>query len=444
MKCQNCGAELEEGVLFCRECGSKVVPQKRFCRECGAELAPGVKFCSNCGAKVINIDIDSLTEKNQQNDTSVSSTRQVPPKRTSTQAPQSRKRSTETFYNEPLGGMPKQKKKSKASPLLIALAALLLIIIVFPKGSSSKGRTDAPAVTPQRVQPTASSSSAAPAEAPEVVTTYTIEKGTEYAFMSDEWNVYIARAVSDSLIKLEHWDKTLSSTKTMSFDSDLGTYKINDPENGFTWIDEDHTAFTFTFQDKNNSHVKKLASHIFTINISDSDRYKGTDYDESIACYSYENDDWHMYRAIPLTDTLIKIECWSRSSSMDKYCFGWDWCLIDWTNTDTDFEWTDDEHETFWVYAESEYRDGVEWFQYNKIIHTKNPNDSLFGALIESDKIMVDLVAHISESNPTKCRDHGMLFKMWPADLPLLFGEPEEYDLTKIVAVGRKAPLDIF
>lgn len=101
-------------------------------------------------------------------------------------------------------------------------------------------------------------------------------------------------------------------------------------------------------------------------------------------------------------------------------------------------------HETFWVYAESEYRDGVEWFQYNKIIHTKNPNDLLFGALIESDKIMVDLVAHISESNPTKCRDHGMLFKMWPADLPLLFGEPEEYDLTKIVAVGRKAPLDIF
>ena len=88
-------------------------------------------------------------------------------------------------------------------------------------------------------------------------------------------------------------------------------------------------------------------------------------------------------------------------------------------------------HETFWVYAESINRDGVEWFRYNKIIRTKNPNDSLFGALIESDKIMVDLVAHISESTPNKCRDHGMLFKMWPTDLPLLFGEPEEYDLTQ-------------
>lgn len=97
-------------------------------------------------------------------------------------------------------------------------------------------------------------------------------------------------------------------------------------------------------------------------------------------------------------------------------------------------------HETFWVYAESVNRNGIEWFRYDKVVHTKNPNDSLFGALIESDKIMVDLVAHISESNPTKCRDHGMLFKMWPADLPLLFGEPEEYDLTTIASLGSSAP----
>ena len=56
---------------------------------------------------------------------------------------------------------------------------------------------------------------------------------------------------------------------------------------------------------------------------------------------------------------------------------------------------------------------------------------------------MVDLVAHISEKTPNKCRDHGMLFKMWPADLSLLFGEPEIYDLTKMVAVGYRAPMDI-
>ena len=52
MKCQKCGAELENGVLFCRECGSKVEKQVCFCRECGAKIEGESKFCSNCGAKV--------------------------------------------------------------------------------------------------------------------------------------------------------------------------------------------------------------------------------------------------------------------------------------------------------------------------------------------------------------------------------------------------------
>lgn len=28
MKCQNCGADLDDGVLFCRECGAKVEMQE--------------------------------------------------------------------------------------------------------------------------------------------------------------------------------------------------------------------------------------------------------------------------------------------------------------------------------------------------------------------------------------------------------------------------------
>lgn len=52
MKCQKCGADLAEGVLFCRECGAKTnAVQKRFCRECGAELIQNAKFCRECGAK---------------------------------------------------------------------------------------------------------------------------------------------------------------------------------------------------------------------------------------------------------------------------------------------------------------------------------------------------------------------------------------------------------
>lgn len=85
-------------------------------------------------------------------------------------------------------------------------------------------------------------------------------------------------------------------------------------------------------------------------------------------------------------------------------------------------------HETFWVKAVSENRDGREWFRYDKILHTKNPNTSLLAPLLEADKITVDLAAHYKPDG--KWRDHGMLFKMLPNDLPLLLGEPIEYDLT--------------
>jgi hypothetical protein len=81
----------------------------------------------------------------------------------------------------------------------------------------------------------------------------TIEKGTKYAYMSDEWNVYIATAISDSVIKIENWDKTLSSDLKVEYKKDIGTYKINDSVNGFSWIDDDHTAFNFNLQDFDNS-----------------------------------------------------------------------------------------------------------------------------------------------------------------------------------------------
>jgi len=85
-------------------------------------------------------------------------------------------------------------------------------------------------------------------------------------------------------------------------------------------------------------------------------------------------------------------------------------------------------HETFWVKAVSESRNGMEYFRYDKILHTKNPNASLLAPLLEADKITVDLAAHYKPDG--KWRDHGILFKMQPNDLPLLLGNPIEYDLT--------------
>lgn len=87
-------------------------------------------------------------------------------------------------------------------------------------------------------------------------------------------------------------------------------------------------------------------------------------------------------------------------------------------------------HETFWVKAQSEDHDGREFFRYDKVLHTKQPNASLMVPLIESGKITLDLAAHFKEDG--KWRDHGMLFKMKPLDIPLLLNDPVEYDLETV------------
>ena len=88
-------------------------------------------------------------------------------------------------------------------------------------------------------------------------------------------------------------------------------------------------------------------------------------------------------------------------------------------------------HETFWIKALSEDRDGREYFRYDRVLHTKQPNASLLSPLLESGKITLDLAAHFKEDG--KWRDHGMLFKMKPDDIGLLLGEPIEYDLELVV-----------
>ena len=87
-------------------------------------------------------------------------------------------------------------------------------------------------------------------------------------------------------------------------------------------------------------------------------------------------------------------------------------------------------HETFWVKAVSEDRDGREYFRYDKVLHTKQPNASLLAPLLDSGKITLDLAAHFKEDG--KWRDHGMLFKMRPDDIGLLLGDPVEYDLARL------------
>lgn len=203
-----------------------------------------------------------------------------------------------------------------------------------------------------------------------------IENGTEYAYMSDEWNVYIASAVSGTVVKVSNWDKTLSSDEKLEYSCDIGTYKITDQANGFSWIDDEHTAFYFNLQDKNNGEgkLKSTRSVPFTINTNNSDKNKGTNYDDNIACYSFQNDDWHMYRAIQMSEHLMKVECWSRSSSDDKFLYGYDVCLINIGDSSTDFEWGDDKHQAFTITMQDE-NNNYYWKKQEFVSFTiENPN----------------------------------------------------------------------
>ena len=328
MKCIYCGSELIDGVKFCKECGQRVGAIKRFCRECGSELDEAAKFCKNCGATVNllgdtpgPISISNVTERKMVTVTVANTGQNNAGKIGSTWAGKS-----------PMNNRSNNFFSSKTFRLVILLTALFLCCIIvisaFIKNKEDKETSDT-LISPIKSIATENTSEAF------------IDISNTYAYMSDDWDVYIAVPVSSKVIKIEHWKKTISSTKKMSYDEDIGTYKIDDENNGFYCIDDEHTAFAFIIVDKNNSRISKGKHVIFTINISDTNICKGSDYDESIACYSYTNDDWHEYRAIQLTDKLIKIEVWSRTSSLDKLLFGYDMCLINPNSDETDFEWND-------------------------------------------------------------------------------------------------------
>lgn len=176
-----------------------------------------------------------------------------------------------------------------------------------------------------------------------------IEKDSEYTFMCDKWNLYVATAISDTLIRIENWGKSSSSSKSVEYEYDVGTYKITDETNGFSWLDDEHTAFVMNLQDKNNGNIKEQKTAVFTISTSSSSKFKGSNYSKREVCYSLQNDDWHLYRAIPLTGTTIKIEVWCRTSSSDSFIYGYDLGTINSKNTASDFAWTDDEHTAFTI-----------------------------------------------------------------------------------------------
>lgn len=347
MKCPKCGAEIPNDSKFCAFCGSSVEMPPTQTEPPAEEMKGNQKEESTKGMADGPIKMPKNDPVEKEAKKRIPHIPSIEPENASQKQAETPKTKIDEIKREAvlrwrtLSTFGKIATVAIAAFLLLFMLALMMGIGGSKGGSSSKpsgGKVLTANTTFDEITPVVSA-------------TATIEPSTEYAFMTDAWNVYIAKAVSSNVIKVESWHKSSQSDKKMKLRGDLGSFKIDDEANGFSWVDDEHTAFTLIIQDKNNSEVKKPTAVVFTINTSDSDTDKGTDYDKKIACYEYVNDDWHTYRAIALSDHLVKIECWYRTSSgfWESHRFGWDVGVIDTDNTNTDFEWGDEQHSAFTI-----------------------------------------------------------------------------------------------
>lgn len=177
----------------------------------------------------------------------------------------------------------------------------------------------------------------------------TIEQGKEYTYGADTSDLYVATAVSDSVLKIEKWKRGLLLQTEYTLKYEVGAYRINDPDNGFSWLDEQHGAFRILLKDQQTAAYRKGKEIIFTESWVDGNLFKGSNCLNDVYHYEHLHDDWHLYKAVPVSQELLKIECWYRPLPVGAFYYGYDVCVIDLRNGDLDLKWSDEERSSFTV-----------------------------------------------------------------------------------------------
>lgn len=182
--------------------------------------------------------------------------------------------------------------------------------------------------------------------APKNTTTNSTTEKLQFAYLNSEWDLYVASEQKDGLIKIEKWRKGSSSDLKFVYDYDLGLFNVNDSDCGFSWIDDEKMAFAITLKDSKNMRLMKKTEVVFIAN-DDGNKFTGSHYSNDIASYSFENDDWYMYRAILLNETSIKIEVWDRGSSDSSFKYARDLCVFNLNDSKYNLQWSSDAHTAF-------------------------------------------------------------------------------------------------
>ena len=101
--------------------------------------------------------------------------------------------------------------------------------------------------------------------------------------------------------------------------------------------------------------------------------------------------------------------------------------FVIWLMSDLKSRLLEKHNETFWIGADTSMINGVEHFEYKKVLHTKKPIPSVFELLIEQGEITLDHL--IKKNSKGGANEKGPFFKVSNSALSMLFPEQVEYSL---------------
>jgi len=101
--------------------------------------------------------------------------------------------------------------------------------------------------------------------------------------------------------------------------------------------------------------------------------------------------------------------------------------FVVWLMSDLKNRLLEKHNETFWIGADTSMINGIEHFQYQKVLHTQKPIPSVFELLIEQGEITLDHL--IKRNSKGGANEKGPFFKISNSALDMLFPEQVEYNL---------------
>lgn len=183
------------------------------------------------------------------------------------------------------------------------------------------------------------------------------DQGLTYAYLHDKWDLYRATAYGDNMIRIDCWSRAVANDENpFKPDHCIAVIKTDDGSTDFCWVDEAHTSFAVTINDMENSRFEDPTLVIFEIEEAGEypilESLSGSETITDVRTYTYLHDKWDLYRAAPIGDNLIKIECWSTAVANDaEYPMKLDHtvAVIRTDDGSTDFSWVDDSKSAFTV-----------------------------------------------------------------------------------------------